>query len=58
MGSRSSTRTRASSISPDVPIHLWHGAEDTEVPVAHVERLAAALPNADLHVFPAKGTSA
>jgi pimeloyl-ACP methyl ester carboxylesterase len=44
-----------SDISPDVPIHLWHGAEDSEVPVAHVERLTAELRNAELHVFPGEG---
>ena len=32
------------------PVHLWHGALDTNVPIASARRLASDLPNATLHV--------
>jgi predicted alpha/beta hydrolase family esterase len=31
---------------PDAPIFLYHGMNDAEVPVSHVDRYAAALPRA------------
>jgi pimeloyl-ACP methyl ester carboxylesterase len=33
-----------------VPVHLWHGALDTNVPIASSRRLARELPEATLHV--------
>jgi pimeloyl-ACP methyl ester carboxylesterase len=32
------------------PVHLWHGALDTNVPIASARRLARELPDAALHV--------
>jgi pimeloyl-ACP methyl ester carboxylesterase len=32
------------------PVHLWHGARDTNVPVGSTRRLASALPDATLHI--------
>jgi pimeloyl-ACP methyl ester carboxylesterase len=32
------------------PVHLWHGARDTNAPIAIAHRLAHALPDATLHV--------
>lgn len=32
------------------PVHLWHGARDTNVPIASARRLAAELPDVILHV--------
>ncbi len=32
------------------PVHLWHGALDTNVPIASARRLARELPDATLHV--------
>jgi pimeloyl-ACP methyl ester carboxylesterase len=32
------------------PVHLWHGARDTNVPIATARRLAGELPDAVLHV--------
>ena len=32
------------------PVHLWHGALDTNVPIASSHRLARELPDAALHV--------
>jgi pimeloyl-ACP methyl ester carboxylesterase len=34
----------------ETPVHLWHGALDTNVPIATARRLAAELPHAVLHV--------
>ncbi|EJN58288.1 alpha/beta fold hydrolase [Halogranum rubrum] len=39
----------------DGSVSLWHGAEDGSVPVADVERFAAAIPDADLTVFDGEG---
>lgn len=33
-----------------VPVHLWHGARDTNAPVGNSRRLARVLPDATLHV--------
>ncbi len=32
------------------PVHLWHGARDTNAPIASARRLARELPDATLHV--------
>jgi pimeloyl-ACP methyl ester carboxylesterase len=32
------------------PVHLWHGARDTNAPIAIARRLARELPDATLHV--------
>ena len=32
-----------------VPVHCWHGTDDTLVPLAHTEALMARLPDADAH---------
>jgi pimeloyl-ACP methyl ester carboxylesterase len=39
----------------DVPLTLWHGAEDRFVPPAHAEWLAARLPTATLRMPPEEG---
>jgi pimeloyl-ACP methyl ester carboxylesterase len=33
------------------PVHLWHGALDTNSPIANSRHLARALPDATLHVI-------
>lgn len=35
----------------DAPVRLWHGSDDANVPLAGAERLAEALPTADLRVL-------
>ena len=35
-----------------VPILLWHGAEDYIVPVAHAEHLAELMPGATIEIKP------
>lgn len=37
-----------------VPIHLYHGLADTEVPPAHAELYARAIPQAQLHLLPGR----
>jgi len=32
------------------PVHLWHGARDTNGPIAIARRLARELPDATLHI--------
>ena len=32
------------------PVHLWHGARDTNAPIAMARCLARELPDATLHV--------
>jgi len=39
----------------DVPVDLWHGALDDDVPVEQARRLAARLRRATLHVWPRHG---
>jgi len=36
----------------DQPIRLWHGEQDTNVPLAGVEQLSQRLPNSDLTTIP------
>lgn len=38
-----------------VPVEIWHGDADTNVPVEGAERLAAALPNATVEIVPGFG---
>ncbi|WP_371163449.1 alpha/beta fold hydrolase [Halorubrum miltondacostae] len=35
----------------DAPVRLWHGTDDANVPIAGAERLAEALPTAELRVL-------
>ena len=35
----------------DVPVHLWHGDRDTNVPIENVRRLETDIPTARLHVL-------
>jgi pimeloyl-ACP methyl ester carboxylesterase len=37
------------------PVHLWHGARDTNVPVGSARSLASALPDATLHISDSAG---
>ena len=39
------------------PVHLWHGSEDTNVPIAIARALAASLPGAITHFVPGAGHS-
>lgn len=38
-----------------VPVHLWHGDADRDVPIAQAHRLAGAIPGAVLHECPGEG---
>ena len=38
-----------------VPVQVWQGDTDRNVPVAHAERQAAAIPRAVLHLVPGEG---
>lgn len=38
-----------------VPVQVWHGTEDRNVPVAHARVLAALCPTAQLHVIEGEG---
>ena len=38
-----------------VPIRFWHGDADNIVPLAHAERMAALVPDAELRVRPGEG---
>jgi pimeloyl-ACP methyl ester carboxylesterase len=38
-----------------VPVQVWQGDADRNVPVAHAERQAAAIPGAVLHLVPGEG---
>jgi pimeloyl-ACP methyl ester carboxylesterase len=38
-----------------IPVRLWHGDTDDLVPVSHSQYLAAAIPDAELMVFPGEG---
>jgi pimeloyl-ACP methyl ester carboxylesterase len=37
------------------PAHIWHGAEDRNVPVAHARVIAARCPAAKLHIVDGGG---
>lgn len=39
----------------DVPVELWHGALDDDVPLEQPRRLSTRLPRATLHVWPRHG---
>jgi pimeloyl-ACP methyl ester carboxylesterase len=39
----------AERLPATVPVFLYHGEDDGEVPVAHVDRYAAAIPHARVH---------
>ncbi len=39
----------------EVPVHLWHGDLDRNVPFAHGQLLATAIPHAVLHECPGEG---
>jgi pimeloyl-ACP methyl ester carboxylesterase len=38
-----------------VPVQVWQGDVDVNVPMAHAERQAAAIPDAILHIAPGEG---
>ena len=38
-----------------VPVSLWSGEQDTDTPVGHARWLAAAIPGAELRLFPDDG---
>lgn len=38
-----------------VPVHLWHGAQDRNAPIAFARRLARELPHATLHARESSG---
>lgn len=38
-----------------VPVHLWHGTEDVNVPVGMARAMAAALPRSTLHIVGGAG---
>jgi pimeloyl-ACP methyl ester carboxylesterase len=37
-----------------VPVHVFHGLEDDEVPPAHADLYARAIPQAQLHQLPGR----
>lgn len=39
----------------EVPVHIWHGADDVVVPARHSEHLADLIPTARLTVYPGEG---
>jgi pimeloyl-ACP methyl ester carboxylesterase len=41
--------------SIEVPVQLWHGLDDTLVPLSHAKWLAAQLPRAEIHLEPGEG---
>jgi pimeloyl-ACP methyl ester carboxylesterase len=38
-----------------VPVHVWHGTEDRNVPVAHARAIAARCPAAEIHLVEGGG---
>jgi pimeloyl-ACP methyl ester carboxylesterase len=38
-----------------VPVHIWHGTDDRNIPVVHAHRLAQNIPGATLHLCPREG---
>jgi pimeloyl-ACP methyl ester carboxylesterase len=38
-----------------VPVHLWHGDADRDVPIAHAHRQTETIPDAVLHDCPGEG---
>ena len=41
-----------------VPVHLWHGDRDRNIPIAQGELQAELIPNATLHSCPGEGHAA
>jgi len=41
-------------VPAEVPVHLFHGLADDEVPPAHADLYGRAIPNADLHRLPGR----
>jgi len=39
----------------EMPIHIWHGELDRNVPVSHAFHQATAIPRATLHLCPGEG---
>src|SRR5687768_433204 len=39
----------------DLPVDLWHGALDDDVPLRQARRLTAGLPRSTLHIWPRHG---
>jgi pimeloyl-ACP methyl ester carboxylesterase len=39
----------------EMPVHLWHGELDLNVPVAHAHAQGAAIPSATLHLCAGEG---
>ena len=37
------------------PVHLWHGDQDTNVPVAMAQHLAERIPDSGLTIYPGEG---
>ncbi len=44
-------------ISSTIPVHLWHGHQDKNVPITLVERMSFELKNASTHFFADEGHS-
>jgi pimeloyl-ACP methyl ester carboxylesterase len=42
------------SLPPGVPIHVFHGLDDDEIPPAHADLFAGAIPQATLHRLPGR----
>jgi pimeloyl-ACP methyl ester carboxylesterase len=38
-----------------MPVHLWHGDADQNVPPAHARFMAQRIPRAELHEYPGEG---
>ena len=38
-----------------VTVHLWHGEDDREIPIAMSRDLAAALPKSQAYIYPGEG---
>ena len=41
-------------LSAGVPVHVFHGLEDEEVPPAHADLWASAIPQAHVHLLPGR----
>src|SRR5699024_5121248 len=38
-----------------VPVHLWHGDDDTFIGIDHSQHMAASIPGSSLHIVPDTG---